>query len=167
MDVILGWPGHSFTHLSRTASIFRRAVRHCLNTWRRIALIAASAIAKPTNQSPRRAIFIHAHFPPRDYSTPGFQPRGTLRACCFVRAHFCISRKQKSKNCTPLHARVIYGGPDPPSGLSINYGQFSALAFIYAASSVRAYVRTRTCIASSVNALRARGARIAGYCINI
>lgn len=43
VDVIPGWPGHSFTHLSRLWIIFRRAVRHCFSISRRLTLIAFSA----------------------------------------------------------------------------------------------------------------------------
>ena len=42
-DVIPGWLGHSFTHLSRFTAIFRSAVRHCFSISRRLPLIAVSA----------------------------------------------------------------------------------------------------------------------------
>lgn len=43
VDVIPGWPGHSFTHLSRFWIIFRSAVRHCFSISRKLILIAFSA----------------------------------------------------------------------------------------------------------------------------
>lgn len=43
VDVIPGWLGHSFTHLSRFVDIFRSALRHCFTTSRRLVLIAVSA----------------------------------------------------------------------------------------------------------------------------
>ena len=43
VDVIPGWPGQSFTHLSRFWIIFRSAVRHCFNISRKLILIAFSA----------------------------------------------------------------------------------------------------------------------------
>jgi len=168
---MLGWPGHSFTHLSRIVSIFRSAVRHCLNISCRITLIAVSAIA---NHFPI-AIFIHARFPPRSISyplplppaPPPPQPAGCIgRALFRSRAiiffplsffsllfsssppphFFYLSHKQRSKLRATLRCahRVIYGWSCSPSGLSINYGQFSSLAFIYAVSNVCACAR---CIA--------------------
>jgi len=59
---------------------------------------------------------------------------------------FYLSHKQRSKLRATLRCahRVIYGWSCSPSGLSINYGQFSSLAFIYAVSNVCACAR---CIA--------------------
>jgi len=100
VDVMPGWPGHSFTHLSRFASIFRNAVQHCLNTSRRVTLIAASAIATPAFYSrslPRRARFRPSP-PPLFTPHPPFPPRAPFRSRIF------ISRKQKSKLYADAHA---------------------------------------------------------------
>lgn len=94
-----GWPGHSFTHLSRFASIFRSAVRHCLNTSRRVTLIAASAIAT-------RVLFTLASCRVRFYHrSPLSLFRNPPRY--FVRAFF-ISRN-RNRSCMLLRAEVIYG----------------------------------------------------------
>jgi len=73
---------------------------------------------------------------------------------------FFISPANRNRSCAlrcVARTGVIYGGSCSPSGLSINYGQFSSLAFIYAVSNVCA-----RCIAVVVNAARARAR--AGCC---
>lgn len=117
-----GWPGHSFTHLSRFASIFRSAVRHCLNTSRRVTLIAASAIATPA--------FYSRSLPCRSLSPPPPVHSPPAHARHFARAFLSLANRNRS--CMLMRTRthrVIYGGRGPTSGLSINYGQFSSPGF--------------------------------------
>lgn len=123
-----GWPGHSFTHLSRFASIFRNAVRHCLNTSRRVTLIAASAIATPAFYS--RSLPRRARFRPPPLHLRSLPLLSLPRARHFARAFLSLANRNRS--CTLMRTRahrVIYGGRGPTSGLSINYGQFSSPGF--------------------------------------
>lgn len=73
--------------------------------------------------------FIHARgFPPSPLPPPPPPPLPPPR--CFVRAFLSLANRNRSRMLP--RPGVIYGERGPMSGLSINYGQFSTLAFIYA-----------------------------------
>ena len=77
--------------------------------------------------------FIHERIPPERKFPPSHLlvfPSPSSPSRYFVRAF--LSLVNRNRSCTPSCSRIIYGEQGPMSGLSINYGQFSTLAFIYA-----------------------------------
>lgn len=94
VDVIPGWLGHSFTHLSRFADIFRSALRHCFSTSRRLVLIAVSA------KSP---FYFFFHF----YAL--FSRRSTARSTpTAVIPALCLSIPYKLR---AFHEKLLPNGP--------------------------------------------------------